>query len=130
MSDMHFREPNQVKWQGSRPGHNGTQILVGLEIAALNWSIVYTVPAGQKLFLTQAFLGVGGNATSAVYLGVYDDTPVLIHRLAGGWRQINQTWPGFHLNYWPPLELLAGYSIRYSQSVNTSIIVAIHGWTE
>ena len=48
MATVH-REPNQVKWVGVRPGHNGEQVLIDIN-SAVN-AILYTVPANKLLFL-------------------------------------------------------------------------------
>jgi len=56
MALMKFREPNQVKWVGVRPGHNGTQIIrsQGADNATVE---LYLVPVGQTFYLCSASLG-------------------------------------------------------------------------
>jgi len=91
-----FREPNQVKWVGVLPGHNGEQV-IAQAVADNSTVIAYTVPAGKILLLSHftscVFNNAGGIGTAYGYvrdnLGVEvfrmhtyrgaDDTSVSIH---------------------------------------------------
>ena len=130
MSDMHFREPNQVKWQGSRPGHNGTQVS---ETGTANTATVdlYTVPAGLVFhFCGWVFLSWGVGFGDGAHLWIW--TTVALDR-----REINRgvhaANDGFTVvkSYWPPLEVPTGAIIRLiSDNVNSVCFASIHGWVE
>ena len=130
MSDMHFREPNQVKWSGVRPAHNGTQIRVGEEIVALLWTPVYEVPAGETGMITHISLSHGINAAALFYIAIYDATPALEQIIYRGFHILNWPETKCNFNYWPPMELPTGYSIQFYQNVNTSMVAQINGWSE
>ena len=51
MALMKYREANHVKWQGVRPGHDGTQIERRQYVVAAV-GILYVVPAGKTFHLT------------------------------------------------------------------------------
>jgi len=130
MSDMHFREPNQVKWQGSRPGHNGVQVIIGEQTAVLNWTVFYTVPAGKILYLCQSWLGTAIMVVGAVGMAVHDDADVFQYRLHGSVITAAITNMPDRAKYWPPLEIPAGYTIKHYQAANTQLIYGIKGWTD
>ena len=130
MSDMHFREPNQVKWLGSRPGHNGTQVLAGVQTAVVGWTILYTVLAGETFFLTFASLGNFNNLSASLSMAIYDDGGVIDQYLGGYFTVAGQVGGGFVANFWPPIELAAAFSVRAHQLANCGMIAAVHGWAE
>ena len=130
MSDMHFREPNQVKWQGSRPGHNGTQINVGLNINAIGATDVYEVPAGETAFITLLSLSHADNVNCSFWIRIYDAVPALYRNLWCGYHFLNFPTVTGQLKYWPPLEIPAGYFITFRQSVNADMFAHVHGWSE
>jgi len=130
MSDMHFREPNQVKWQGSRPGHNGTQVIEGEPIAALNWSTVYLVPAGVTFYMTFASLSHYNIITAFMYLAIWDAGPALWRTIFGLGHPVNTSVLGMSSNFWPPIELAPGYSVQVYQNVNNAVVGSVHGWIE
>ena len=130
MSDIHFREPNQVKWQGSRPGHNGTQVLVSLQSAVTPLDLMYTVPAGQTLFLTYAAGFPNVNAANLIKLQIYTDGAVLWYQIAGAYSFAAQAMTGFTCTFNPPIEVPSGYTIqKYSSGANICT-ASIHGWVE
>ena len=130
MSDMHFREPNQVKWQGSRPGHNGDQVLEDGSVSNGELAI-YTVPAGQRAFITGITFhsdASGGAGSGAIR--IYNAVPALVCNLFYTTQRdagpINDTG-----NFWPPIELPAAWSIRvWSNNAVITAYGAIHGWVE
>ena len=130
MALMEFREPNQAKWQGSRPGHNGVQVFEGIHTIALGWVLIYTVPVGQTLYLTHAAINGAFNGSATLYLGVYDTTPVIVQYLFGAYKQMNFSSSFCNANYWPPIEIPAGYTIQAAQSGNIGMTVTLHGWAE
>ena len=130
MSDMMFREPNQVKWQGSRPGHNGTQVLENTESNVLNWVVLYTVPAGQTLFLTMVSFSWDQSVNNVWKIAIYDDVPALWKTLAIGRAILAAGNPFWMSTFWPPIEVPAGYHIQRYQDVAIAPCFTIHGWTE
>ena len=129
MSDMYFREPNQVKWMGSRPGHNGTQVLE--HASATNATvIVYTVPGAHTLFLTHTILDIYSTGISTAYLSIYNAVPALVIHIHLSRVQTNREL-SLNNSYWPPIEIPAAYSVRVQSSAATNIAEAtIHGWVE
>ena len=130
MSDMHFRAPNQAKWMGTRPGHNGVQVFLGAEVALVVPTSFYTVPAGQTLYLTFAFLGRANPIAANLSLSVYDDTPVLWQHIFHTHMLLNDPSPPHIASFWPPIEIPAGYHLYYNQNVNALLSYCIHGWVE
>jgi len=63
MALMKFREPNQVKWQGCRPGHNGTFESHQSFQNAVGNKTIYTVAVGKHLFITHSWLTAEATAT-------------------------------------------------------------------
>ena len=127
---MHFREPNQVKWVGSRPGHNGTQVLVQ-GAAENNTHTFYTVPVGQTFYWTFAAISYVGLAAGAVSLTIYDNLAAFVCYVAGDILVAAVNTPGRAFNMCPPLEIPAGYTIRLtSGAIGLRIRCIIHGWVE
>ena len=113
MATVH-REPNQVKWIGVRPGHNGIQVI---ENNAANNAVViiYTVPAGKLFLLFGYFYHQYATAASTGYLAVYNAVPADVHHLAGGQSPAVSVF-AVTRDYTVPLEFPAGYSFRISSS--------------
>jgi len=130
MALMKFREQNQVKWVGVRPGHNGTQ--VAAYAAMINGvGVVYTVGAGKTLFLAECFLCSTGNITGQCSLAWYDDLWAfqryfcMCDTIAG--VQIQKD----HCNFCPPLEIPAGHIIAVaSGALGLTASGQIFGWEE
>jgi len=130
MALMKFREPNQVKWVGSRPGHNGT-LSIKSTVAENEVDVFYTVGAGDTFYLVgwscgirnaaaavanvAFFMGIGGVGT---YYFLLDRVPVDDgSRLAG--------------NFYPPMECPAGTTFSASSpALNVSVMASIWGWVE
>ena len=130
MSDMHFREPNQVKWSGVRPAHNGVQVLES-GMANNATVILYTVPATEILYLCGfTFVSWTTIFSSDGYLQIYDDGALLWRELAQGAAGINQAMSMAH-GYWPPIEVRADYTINLVSTAATTVCFAcINGWAE
>jgi len=129
MALMKFREDNQVRWVGTRPGHNGEQVFESGQ-ANNNTVILYTVPAGNTLYLCLVNYSVYFGIANTSKLMYYDGTPAL-------WRTpIQMSGPvadnfGQVFHYWPPLELPEGYSIRlFSGGVGLLVTGSVFGWIE
>ena len=126
MSDMHFREPNQVKWQGSRPGHNGTQVIIKINTDAA--AELYEVTAGKTFFLTAFSLGVVRNVNGFQILAIRDDLDAYFCYL--GFVNSFTDDPGLScglaLTY--PLEIPSGYDFYVSSATDSRGFIA--GWEE
>lgn len=130
MAVTKHREPNQAKWVGMRPGHNGEQVF---EAGAVDngTTILYTVPAGK------VFCWCGWNAVSAgnaynvkTFLEVYDAVPALSLSVQRFGSAVNSAL-ALSRTYWPPVEIIAGYSIRIRSTLaNISLYCGINGWVE
>ena len=66
-----YREPNQVKWIGVRPGHNGEQVIVDIN-SAVNADL-YTVPVDSLLMIFGWSWSVNQNAGADVRIEVKTD---------------------------------------------------------
>jgi len=130
MALMRFREPNQVKWVGTRPGHNGTQISKH-DYASNNTIAIYTVPAGKVCYLCSVGMYHAVNVTERGYLAIYDAVPVVDIILQMQHYIVNVTHPSCFSSFWPPLEIPSGYAIKVvSDAAGGGIYAAIHGWVE
>lgn len=130
MGLMEYREPNQVKWVGVRPGHKGEQVLEDLFSNVAGDVLIYTVPAGKTLFLTNIFLGMWANISGIIGLSIFDTTPVRWKWLCVGIQIVTDNLIPINKSYYPPIEIPSGYHIyRYSANADTSI-ACIHGWVE
>ena len=130
MSAMSFREPNQVKWVGVRPAHNGEQV-VASGLASNSTAILYTVPSNKTFY----FVSYGATAYIAAtgisaWMQIYDGAGALWNTIidfisdsVGALRADN--------TFYPPMELPSGYSIRLvSNDSNVQIRAFIFGWEE
>ena len=130
MSAMLYREPNQVKWVGIRPGHNGTQVIASS--AANNSTVIlYTVTAGKVFYLSYANLVMyARNFSLTVALSVRNAADVLqysIATMASG--DLGHLSLPVILN--PPLEIPAGWDVVVSSNdALCNAYAFIHGWEE
>ena len=125
MATVH-RDPNQVKWVGVRPGHNGEQV-IAYATAVDVLGTVYTVPVDKILLLFGHSVGVYSTAAALGEMYIYDATPALEVTLVGRSVAANGSVNSDH-SYDPPLELTAGYSLRILTVAATCRIRAtIHG---
>lgn len=130
MALMKFREPNQVQWQGGRPGHSGTQVQARGE-ANNSMVVVYTVTAGKVLYLCTAGLSTYTAVAGSAFLAIYTGVPVFWHDLLAFYQAINATSGNPTIAFWPPLEVPAGYQIQVRSSVVGLIVQGyIFGWEE
>ena len=130
MALMKFREPNQVKWQGVRPGHNGTQVLADGQCDN-STIILYTVPAGKVFYWCGwNMIAYGPAAAGDSYLYIYTAVPAIWRRIQRFFYAITDS-RALSKSYWPPLEIPEGYSIRLvSTVVGHALQGSIHGWVE
>ena len=108
MATVH-REPNQVKWVGVRPGHNGEQILVKIELAGN--AIVYTVPANKILFLFDWHIGIARGVAGAAELQIRDDAAAIHAYLSYVTSAAGYTGTNATQNLWVPHELIEAWDI-------------------
>ena len=109
MATVH-REPNQVKWIGVRPGHNGEQVLVAID-TAVN-VVVYTVAADTLLFLYDWHYGGNRNLAFGSILQIFDDGDNVNATI--GYITSDASNPGTNMaqNLWVPIELVEGWYIK------------------
>ena len=120
------REPNQVKWIGVRPGHNGEQIL---EHGTANNAtvIIYTVPADKLLLLYGFSYNVSGTAGNTGFLSIYTAVPAVHRHLVYGNFSAN-TVVAFGRDFVIPIEIPAAYSVRVLSPAATKYVgVSING---
>ena len=79
MATVH-REPNQVKWIGVRPGHNGEQYLFLIDHNAAG--VLDTVPADKILLLYDWYISLVDVAAKACQVYMRDDAAANIGFLA------------------------------------------------
>ena len=130
MALMKFREPNQVKWVGSRPGHNGTQVAEH-GIANNAGVIFYTVTVGKTLYLTFYSFSIStSGVTAESHFSIYTDGAVhylYLHSVVppAAWQNLCSG------TFNPPLEIPAGYYFRlFASGVAATLQGSIVGWEE
>jgi len=130
MAYMGFREPNQVKWVGSRPAHNGEQVFTQI-YAESETAIVYTVPAGKVLYLISVELGYRGIAAGRSIIRVRDATDVTVVDMLYDYLQDGSKGDAKTRYFYPPLEIPAAYDIVIISTVAGLLIQgSIFGWVE
>jgi len=130
MAAMAFREPNQVKWMGIRPGRNGTQI-ANSSSANNSTTVMWTVSAGKTGFLTYFSFSWRFTATGqTVWLVVRNAADVEQYSLilvasGAGDQGANSCAFAF------PIEIPAGYDIAVvSDTAGAAAKATIIGWEE
>lgn len=130
MALMLHRETNQVKWIGTRPGHNGEQVVKSNN--AINaTSIVHTVTAGKTFYLCLAtfclvdavgagMLFVRNGADVAQYTIIRSDIETLV----------GSTSP-LLIPFNPPIEIPASWDICVEATgVGCNANGFVFGWEE
>jgi len=115
MALMKYREPNQVKWQGARPAHNGEQKIIrnSAENALVN---VYTVPAGNTGFFHYFNISVIAGANPGYFrVDIYNTVPVFVSTFIRVDLPAN-AYMSKLLELYYPLEVLEGWSVRIKSS--------------
>ena len=130
MALMKFREQNQVKWQGSRPGHNGTQVF--MDGSANNTVVIlYTVPVGKVFYFTAYTFEATPNLVGNAVLSVYDDVPAIWKRIQYIENFVGGNLVLDSLSFVYPVEIPSSYSVRLSSNpVGFWARATIHGWIE
>jgi len=130
MSLMNFREPNQVKWVGVRPAHNGTQI--AKQATAIDQTtVLHTVTSGKTLFIATLIIEFDSTVSGVVgNVRVRDTSDVTMFDIVTCvMREATQELLSIPFN--PPLEIAEGYDIvLVSNNSSMRTIGFIHGWEE
>jgi len=130
MALMEFREPNRVKWVGTRPGHDGTQVLEYGDAAGAI-VIVYTVPAGKTLYLCDATMMYATLAAGDGWAEISTAVPVTVTYLFRDILIAGIAVFTKQATYWPPIEIPSGYLIRVrSSAAGLTARLMVHGWVE
>jgi len=129
MALMEFREPNQVKWVGSRPGHNGTQ-WTGTNEASGNTVVVPVPGAFTTLYLCTAIIAHNSGLPASGIFWLETGGGVLVLTLAS--THITAEGSFAHsTTFWPPLEVPSGYVFKVSSTAAGCLISGnIFGWYE
>jgi len=130
MSLMNFREPNQVKWVGVRPAHNGEQIIRSGSITGGTY-LLYTVPSGKVFYLTYwDAVAHGSNVGYGVIL-VRDTSDVNQYNIANFQTSNSTTELVKCCSLFYPIEIPGGWDIcLYSDNASYRIRATIRGWIE
>jgi len=130
MSAMAFREPNQVKWVGIRPAHNGEQVAKS-NAATNGTTIIHTVTATKTLYLctsTLTYWGAVGSGQIKVRNAADVDQYILV---IGGLITAAGAFFGLSIPFNPPLEIPAGWDVVVLSSIAASVAEGfIFGWEE
>jgi len=130
MSAMLYREPNQVKWVGVRPAHNGEQVAKS-GTAVNNTVIIHTVTAGKNLYLVTAQIFTVNSVAAYGNLWVRDGADATWLYLGGLVSAAGQAIPGQTWYSYPPVEVPAGYDICVvSTALAFNVVGSIFGWEE
>lgn len=130
MAMMHFREPNQVKWVGVRPGHNGEQIIKQTNVAN-GTVVVYTVTVGKTLYLCTAELAYVAVGAARAELWVESGGGVYLAGLLMLVGQAAVVGDPHIITFWPPLEVPSQYVIKLrSWAAAPQVYGMIYGWEE
>jgi len=130
MALMTYREPNQVKWQGTRPGHDGTQFAIKA-LPITGTVVMHTVLAGTVYYLCSVSVGVFVAAVGQVWFSLdlggvdqYICGPIVVMTLDGA-------IPALSTCFNPPLECTVGWKLYASATgVGLTGAVSAFGWYE
>ena len=107
MATVH-REPNQVKWVGVRPGHNGEQVLIDIDFNANQ--LLYTVAADKLLFIFSWQVTLAANAAGIATLELRTAVPAVYYHLAYLRGALADIGPSVSNSLWVPIEVPATYN--------------------
>lgn len=130
MAIMKFREPNQVKWQGMRPGHNGTQI-IGYKAIINNIADVYVATGVKVAEITYMGLSANSGANAGIAtLQLWDDGPAYLNTLMIIQLPVT-SFEHLAVGLPYPVELLEDWSVRvYSGAALLDARGCVLGWAE
>jgi len=130
MALMTFREPNQVRWFGIRPGHRGTQVLLDVNVTN-NTQVLIDGTQITITYLTDWFLGMVRNKDvgNSMEITENDDTHICYLAVITSFTGSPSFAIAQALTY--PIEIPAGYKLKVnSVGVNATTFGYIHGWEE
>ena len=130
MALMTYREPNQVRWVGIRPGHRGTQI-IGDVLIENNTADILQITAGKKGYITLITLSIMHAAAGYVYLYWTDSLNAILGTLFTNRSAINTKTTDLCINFSPPFEIGDNHKIRLrSSDVAVRPHATVIGWEE
>lgn len=134
-------EPDQVRWRGIRPvegisgiwpARNATRIYVDASRDTLGLTVVYTVPATKKMYLSNlcfaSRLTAAANVSTQCYL--VNASAGTICRPVYHYYTLQDQMVTQQL-FFPALELAVGFQIRiYNEAANILAHAMAQGWLE
>ena len=125
-----WAEPNRARWVGIRPGHGGEQVAVSAAATDNQTTIVYTVPASERFFLTDWTLAMYAKASEWNYFYVRDESDVTLYHILRRYYTAASQGEVAHTHF-VPLEIPAGYDLVVENSgTGCYTYVFIHGWVQ
>ena len=118
-----FREPNQVKWIGVRPGHNGVEVFE--EFYGNAAAEFYEVPLAKLLFLFDWHLGLTGAAGGDAFLEIRNAVDAHFRYIASCSGQAANPGTNSTQALWVPIEIPALFDFRVITGLTTTAY--IHG---
>lgn len=130
MAKMGFREPNQVRWQGIRPGHRGTQVILDIDVEN-DTQVLIDGTQTTITYLTAFSIGQTRNLGGHMWLFVTDNADNHKYTLVYSGAQVDLEWTWCGMSFPFPIEIPAGYKVK-CLSTAAGIIVKgfLHGWEE
>ena len=130
MALMTFREPNQVRWGGFRPGHRGTQVLVDINVTD-GTAVLIDGTQATITYLTDWSLGIIRNVdcVGQLFITTNGDVHVAYLAFVSSFTSDPGGVTSQALMY--PIEIPAGYKVKvYSSGAGATVRGYIHGWEE
>ena len=109
------REPNQVKWVGVRPGHNGEQVLIKVDFGVN--TLLYTVPADKILLIFSWQIGIGTAAAGNARLQLETAVPAVYYELGNCVNAAGSTSANSQQALWVPIEVPETYRIYLTTNI-------------
>ena len=122
MATVH-REPNRVKWIGVRPGHNGSEVLINIDVAVN--TLLYTVGADKLLLIYDWQLGVIQSGATVAHLQLRTAVPAAYYELASLLTTAGWTTGFASQSLQIPIEVPATYQVYLT--TNLAVKGGVHG---
>ena len=130
MALMGFREFNQARWVGIRPGHRGTQVLLDINVAPGTVEIIDGTQT-TITYLTDWSLGMGRNVSAKTDMFITTNANVHVCTLAYIGTMTNHPSAVAIQALQYPIELPAGYKVKVTVvGVGSDVKGYLHGWEE
>ena len=130
MALMKFREPNQVRWIGSRPAHNGTQVSEYRATNVAGITNLLPAQATQTQYITYFFISTEANGSNNVLMELRTPVPAIVWVLGVGRGLLAYKGEFASGSFWPPLEVLPTYTIDLELSGAVWCAAGVLGWIE